>query len=445
MQSKFVSGSIPRHLLTMMFASWVALASGMLLSLADMYFLSRLNDVDVLAAIGFSGSIAMFPMSVGIGFSIAISVLVSQALSRKGRAEASYIFSAILSIALALSLCVAAVLIFNLTLFLSVLGADGRVQELARSYLLITLCSAPLSVLLMAFASGLRSLALAKASMWVSLLATAINFILDPIFIEVLEMGIEGAAWATVVARIIAVCVGLYYLIIKMQFVAWVSFSEVKQVFSTAKKIALPAVISNLFTPLGGVIVVSVASGFGTEAMAGIAVVGSLSPILFSVYFSLTGAAGPMIGQNIGAAKPERVGYIYRYGLLILSVYTLIIWLGLMLAHPFLLELFQLSGLAGDLLKLYCFVQVPLSFGLGCIALSNAIYNNLSKPHWSMWLNASRSSIVTYVFCHVGAFYYGVFGAVMASSLSFIVFGVLGVLFAITLYRREYPELKLLT
>ncbi|MCK5880566.1 MAG: polysaccharide biosynthesis C-terminal domain-containing protein, partial [Sinobacterium sp.] len=202
MHLKFVTGSISKHLLTLMFASWVALASGMLLSLADMYFLSRLNDLNVLAAVGFSGSIIMFPISIGIGFSIAISVLVSQALGRDGKRAASKIFSSLLIIAMGLSVFIMGFLLLNVDFFLDALGASGEVKALAISYLSITLYSSPFAVLLMALASGLRSLALAKASMLISLLATVINFVLDPILIEVMGFGIQGAAWATVIARL---------------------------------------------------------------------------------------------------------------------------------------------------------------------------------------------------------------------------------------------------
>ena len=167
MRSKFTEGSVTRHLLIMMFASWIALASNMLLSLADMYFLSRLNDIDVLAAIGFSSSVIMFPNAIGIGFSIAISVLVSQALSRSGKDAASQLFSAIAFQALCLSIVLVALLIFLMPSILAQLGAEGRVYNLAYSYLWLVLLSSPLSVLLIAFASGLRAFALAKLSKWV--------------------------------------------------------------------------------------------------------------------------------------------------------------------------------------------------------------------------------------------------------------------------------------
>ena len=444
MQSKFTEGSVSRHLLTMMFASWVALASNMLLSLADMYFLSRLGDVDVLAAVGFSGSIVMFPNAVGIGFSIAISVLVSQALSRSGRDKASSLFSSILVIAFALALLVVAIFLFLLPYLLSILGAQGRVHALAMDYLSLTLLSAPLSVLLMAFASGLRSVSMAKMSMWVSLVSSVVNIILDPILIEVMGFGIVGAAWATIIARVVAVAIGLWVLIAQLGFVQKVDLSGLWQTFLQAKGIAAPAVISNLFTPIGGLIVVSVVSSYGSEAMAGLAVVGSLTPILLSVFFSLTGAAGPMVGQNMGANMPDRIASIFRQGVIILASYTLLIWCLFMLAYPVIIEAYSLTGLAVELLWLYCFVQVPLSVGLGFLALSNGIYNNLGKPRWSMWLNASRSSVATFILCHLGAYFFGVYGAVMASTISFVLYGVSAVFLARYLFKSKYPETRFL-
>ena len=285
MRSKFTEGSVTRHLLIMMFASWIALASNMLLSLADMYFLSRLNDIDVLAAIGFSSSVIMFPNAIGIGFSIAISVLVSQALSRSGKDAASQLFSAIAFQALCLSIVLVALLIFLMPSILAQLGAEGRVYNLAYCYLWLVLLSSPLSVLLIAFASGLRAFALAKLSMWVPLIASVVNIILDPIFIEVLGFGIEGAAWATIIARVVAAVVGIWLLHVRLDFLRLVPISFLKQCLSKVRSIAAPAVISNLFTPLGSLIVVSVVSDFGDQAMAGLAVVGSLTPILFSVFF----------------------------------------------------------------------------------------------------------------------------------------------------------------
>jgi len=443
MRKSFTEGPVLKHLLSMLFASWVAMASGMLLSVADMYFLSRLNDVDVLAAIGFAGSVGMIPSSLGIGFSVAISVLVSQKISREGEKAAASLFSAIIFIAFLLSSAASVLIVIFLPDILSLLGAKGRVLDLAIRYLSLTLMSAPFGVLIMALAAGLRARALAKASMWVSLIATLVNLVLDPILIEVLAYGIEGAAWATIIARLCSVLLGLHFIVFRLNFIRLIGKRHIIDGFHQSKRIALPTLISNLCTPVGGMIVVSVVSGFGTQAMAGMAVVGSLSAILFSVYFSLTGAAGPMVGQNIGAGKPERVAAIYQAGLKILSLYTILVWVFLAFLYPYLVDFYQLTDVAANLLKLYCYLQIPLSLGLGLIALSNGIMNNLMKAKWPMWLNIIRSTIVTYLLCHAGSALFGVYGAVMASTISFVLFGLLSIYLAQSLFRQRFAPLHL--
>ncbi len=426
-----------------MLASWVAMVANMLLSVVDMFFLARLNDIDVLAAIGFSSAIGLIAGSLAIGFSVATSVLVSQRLSREGQEQASVLFSAIVFIAALAASAIVALIFSLLPQLLALLGAQDRVLEQAISYLSIVLLSSPLAVIAMVFAAGLRAAAMVKASMALSLISTVINLILDPIFIEVLQWGIEGAALATVVARLMAFAIGLYYFCGHLAWLKPVPLPLIKKEFQAVQKIARPAVISNLFTPIGSMIVVMVIADYGNEAMAGMALVGSLSPILFSVYFSLTGAAGPMVGQNIGAIKPQRISSIYRTGLTIIAGYTLIIWALSLISLPMIQQFYEAKGISAELLALYCYVQIPLSAGLGAIALSNGIFNNLKKPNWSMWLNASRATLVTFLLCHLGSAIWGLKGAVIASSLSFSLYGVLAIFLATRLFKKTYPEHRL--
>lgn len=444
MKTSYTEGPILKPLLIMMLATWVAMAANMMLTLVDMFFLSRLNDLDVLAAMGFSTAIAMFAGSLGVGLSVATSVLVSQKLSKSGRDQASQLFTATLLVGLILAVVIAVTLIVALPWLLSMLGAEHRVLTLAQSYLTIALASAPLAVASMIFGSGLRAAAMAKASMWLALVATVLNMVLDPIFIELLDWGIEGAAWATVIARVTAFAVGLYFFAAKLNWIRAIDRAALSGELPAIRRIAMPVLISNLLTPVGGLIVVAIIADYGSAAMAGMAVVGSLTPILFSVFFSLTGAAGPMIGQNVGAEKPLRIARIYRTGLLIIGGYSLLIWGLAVLAIPVLQGLFQIDGQAAELLAVYCTFQIPLTAGLGLLALSNGIFNNLGKPRWSMYLNACRATLATWVLCMLGSHFYGLYGAVIGASLSFLLFGTAAVALAARLFARQYPGQRLL-
>jgi putative MATE family efflux protein len=427
----------------MTFASWVAMVAGMLLSLVDMFFLSRLDDIDVLAAMAFSGSIGLFTVSIGIGFSVSTSVLVSQKITRVGQEEANHLFSAICAMGLAIGILFTAILLSLLPYLLSMLGAESAPFEYAMSYLQLTLLASPLGVLAMIFASGLRAAAMAKASMWISLSATVINIILDPILIEVLGWGIDGAAWATVISRISTFLIGIWYFGYKIKWFKPVSLDFIKQEIPSVRRIASPALISSLFTPIGSMLVVWIVSDYGSEAMAGMGIVGSLSPILFSVFFSISGSAGPMVGQNIGAKRPERVVEIYQTSLGFIASYTLVVWLVGILAHGLIARLFGITGLPAELVMVYCTVQIPLSMGLGAIAISNGIFNNLGKPEWSMRVSLARATIGTLVFSYLGSELFGLYGAIIGSSMTFFVFGSLAVYLANNLFKKRCEGLSL--
>lgn len=424
----------------MTFASWVAMVAGMLLSLVDTYFLSRLNDVHVLSAMGFASSIGLFMSAIGIGLSVATSVLVSQKLTRSGEHAAHQLFTSIVLMGLLIGLLVMSVLLLGLPFILSILGAKGASFDNATSYLQLTLLVSPLGVLAMIFASGLRAAAMAKASMWISLIATIVNIILCPIFIEWFEWGIEGAAWATIVARYISFGIGIWYFGYRLRWFKSIDLIFVKQEFSGVRRITMPVLISNWFMPLGSMIVVWIVAAYGDEAMAGMAIVGSLGPVLFSVFFSITGAAGPMVGQNVGANQPARVGQIYRSGLCLIACYTLIVWVFGMLSYDAIADMYDVDGIAAGMIMIYCLVQIPLSMGIGAIALSNGIFNNLGKPNWSMRLSLARATMGTLLLCYVGSELFGLYGALIGSSLTFFVFGLFAVVFANRLFSRTYPN-----
>lgn len=440
----FTEGSIRKQLLSMTFASWIAMVAGMLLSLVDVFFLSRLGDLNILAAMGFAGSIGLLTLSIGIGFSVSTSVLVSQKITRASKAEANRLFSAICVIGLMAGVLLSALMLILLPHLLSMLGAEDASFDYAVSYLQLTHLASPLGVLAMIFASGLRAAAMAKASMWISLTATLVNIILDPILIEVLGWGIEGAAWATVIARITSFVIGVWYFGYKLKWFKAVSLGFIKKELPNVKRITTPALLSNLFTPIASMIFVWIVADYGSEAMAGMAVVGSLSPILFSAFFSITGSAGPMIGQNIGAKQPERIVTIYQTGLGFIAAYTLVIWIIGIISYELIARIFDVSGLPAELVMIYCTIQIPLSIGLGAIALSNGIFNNLGKPKWSMRLSLARATLGTLFFCYLGSELFGLYGVIIGSSLTFFIFGCVAIYLSNNLFEEQYRGLSLL-
>ncbi len=210
---KFVTGSLLRHILVMSGAGGIGLVAIFLADLANILFLSWLNDEAVVAAAGYASSILFFTTSVGIGLSIAASSLVSPALGAGNRAAARRLSVNAHLAALVVSVVFAIIIWLAIPWLMTLLGATGRAHSLGTSYLSILMPSTPLLSLAITSAAVLRSAGDAGRAMSVTLWGAVANAILDPILIFGFDLGIEGAAYATTIARFVFTGVGLYGVI----------------------------------------------------------------------------------------------------------------------------------------------------------------------------------------------------------------------------------------
>ncbi len=115
-------------------------------------------------------------------------------------------------------------------------------------------------------------------------------------------MGMQGAAIASVFARLAVMCFSL--VCCRSINNNW-SLNRIYLVSNwrsrTVAKIALPATLTNTATPIGNAVVTSNIAQFGESLVAGYAVIGRIMPVCFALVFSLSGAVGPIIGQNFGS------------------------------------------------------------------------------------------------------------------------------------------------
>ena len=117
--------------------------------------------------------------------------------------------------------------------------------------------------------------------------------------------------------------------------------------------ILLPAILTNIATPIGGFISYRFIADYSDDVIAGFAVVGRVVPVAFCLLFSLSGAVGPIIGQNFGALKFDRIRITIKQATLFALAYTLAIWPILYLLNGPIGDAFNLTMCAG-FLPPYC-------------------------------------------------------------------------------------------
>jgi putative MATE family efflux protein len=425
--AKFVVGSLLRHILVMSGAGGVGLGAIFLSDLANIAFLSLLDDQAVLAAVGYASSILFLMIGTGIGLSIASTTLVSRALG-EGRRLRACRFSVNAHIAnFVAGLAAAALIYFAIPWFLTLFGATGRTHDLAARYLYILVPSIPVLTLAMTSAAVLRSIGDARRAMNITLYGAIINTILDPIFIIVMGLGIEGAAWATVIARIVFMLVGLYGVIGVHGLVARPRLPTLLVDIPAMASIAVPAILTNVATPVSNAYVTAAIATHGDDAVAGWAIIGRILPVAFGTIYALSSSIGPIIGQNYGAREGDRVRQAFRLALAVNGAFTLAAWIVLALLSAHLVRLFGATGDAAALINLFNYWLAPLFAFMGALFVANAVFNTLDFPHYATLLNWGRATLGTIPVVHLGSSLAGAEGALAGHMVGGILFGCLSV------------------
>ncbi|MEX0312513.1 MAG: MATE family efflux transporter, partial [Tateyamaria sp.] len=201
--------------------------------------------------------------------------------------------------------------------------------------------------------------------------------------------------------------------------------------------IGFPAILTQFATPVGQAIVTRSMAQYGLEAVAGMAIVGRLMPVSFAVIFALSGAVGPILGQNFGAGRHDRVRTGFNAALIFAGVVIFVIAGALFALRGPIAALFDATGLARDLVFLFCGPLALLFFFNGVLFVANATFNNLGHPFYSTWMNWGRNTVAMIPLVWLGAQTLGAPGVLIGQALAGVVFGSIAWLLALRVIAAE--------
>lgn len=434
--AKFLTGSLFKHVSVMSLTASVGLMAVFLVDFIDMVFISMLGKAELAAAVGYAGAILFFTTSFSIGLAIAAGALVARALGAGDEALAARRTSTSLIYGVVFSAIFAGLVWLNLRFFAELLGATGETLDLTVHYLQIIVPSLPLLMIGMMGGAILRAHGDAKRAMMATIYGGAVNAVLDPILIFGFDLELTGAALASVCARIAIAATALLPLIRFYGGLRRPTFGCLIEDLPPTLTIAFPAILTQLATPVGQAYVTRAMAEFGEAAVAGMAIVARLTPVAFGVIFALSGAIGPIIGQNYGAKDTARVEGAFWAGLVFTGLVVIGISVALFGLRGPIAALFDAQGITRDLVFLFCGPLALLFFFNGVLFVANAAFNNLGHPFYSTWVNWGRHTLGTMPLVALFAWLFGAPGVLIGQALGGVVFGVV----AFVLARRVIRE-----
>ncbi len=419
----FTEGSTARHVLVMSMTGAIGTMALFFVDLMDLYFLSLLGETEVTAAVGYAFSILLFELSVALGVGTAAGALVSRSLGAgDGKRARDYAASSFLFAILSSAVIVLAIALLSERL-LSLMGSAGETKHLATLFIWAISPGYVLASGSFCLASILRGFGDARRAMYVTMSTAVVMLGLDPIFIFGLGWGIQGAAVATVLANAFSLSVGLHGVVIVHNALSRIRWRGLVRDTAAIWSIAYPATLSLLTLPLANAYMTYVMARFGDEAVAGFAIICRLAPVAFGAVFALSSAVGPIIGQNFGAGRHDRIRSTLTHSLVLSSLYVLCMALLMLLLSDRIATSFKAVGLSYHLVTFFCtFIGVSWFF-LGAQFIASAAFNNLGHPRLSALFSWGRVSLGTIPFVWFGAILGGPEGVLIGNAVGTLIFG----------------------
>ncbi len=328
--SPLVTGAVGPHMLKLCLPPMVAMFAVFSYYLVDAYFVAKLG-LQQLAAFSFASPICFLFITIGVGFGIGLTSMISNNVGKHGIIKSKplvrdgYILSLLMAVIFVL--CGQ----FTIQPLFTLMGASTeiigyveiymRIWYMALFFIFLQICSSNI----IRSTTG-QSLLPAISS----LLSAVINIILDPILIfgwgSIPAFGIAGSAYATLIASIFTFTF-TFAIVLHKKLIIWQMpkfMTMVRKHWRPIVPIFLFATVENVTPAISETIMVSLSSRFGDEAVVSLGIISRFYLILLTPYIGIFIGITPFIGQNWGAGKPERVKQAMIFGAKISISYAII-------------------------------------------------------------------------------------------------------------------------
>ena len=378
----------------------IGMVVNMLYNVVDRIYIGNIPDIGGLAITGVGITMPVTSIITGLGMLIGIGTSASISLSfgsGKRKLAQKYLGNGLTAIII-ISLIVAVFGNVFATGILGIFGASENTMPYALAYIRPLMIGTICNLCAFGLNHSINSDSNPKIAMSTMLIGAIINIVLDPIFIFVLGLGIQGAAYATVISQFVAGCWVIYYFTKSSKSTIKLNKEDMMLNGEIIKKILMIGLAPFCMQVAGSIVQVIANNALmtygGDLAIGAMAVITSVCTIFIMPIFGLNQGAQPIIGYNYGAKKYDRVKKTYLYGLIACTAVLLLSWIFIVMLPEKAIGMFNndpmLTDIAVNGIRVYLFV-LPL---IGVQMTASNYYQAIGKPKKSMLLGLSRQVLM---------------------------------------------------
>ena len=422
----FTEGDLSRHLIRLSGYMILGFLAMTLAQFVEIAYLGRVGT-EAIAAVTFAFPVLMAIGAATRGIGVGIGAVLARAIGAGDRERAAFLTTHGLLLVLVFNIACAVLLVaFGRPLF-HLLGARDEVLDLVVAYIRISSIGYPLFGLAMVGTGLMRSIGDPVYPGVVITSGSVLQVLIGPVLIlgwlGFPALGVEGAAWSFVIARSSSFLIGVYWFCFKERMIR-ASFFRFAASARDILHVGLPAMASNIIEPLASAVVTRLLAPFGAAVVAGFGIGARIESVVFMVVIGIASNAAPLVGQNWGARRFDRVDQAlrlcYRYCLVWGVAAAVIMWTG----GELFVSLITDEPVVVATATSYLYI-IPVTIGFaGMFNVANGAFNALSKPLPPLILSLLRLMVFYIPLALVARHWLGHVGIFAAAAFTNVVLGL---------------------
>lgn len=421
----------------------ISLLVAALYNVVDTYFVSGLGK-EAVAAVSVAFPIQLIFLGIGLTFGAGAGSYISRLLGGNNKKEASIVATVALISSAILGIITAIALFCYLEGVLKFMGAIPSIMKISKSYTGIFIVGGILGTVNVTLGNLAVAQGAAKISLKAMIVGSISNMILDPIFIFGLNLGVRGAAIATLIARVITSLMYLIYFIGDKNLIE-IKLPNFKPTFAIYKevlKIGISMLILQILQTISISKISYAASFYGEEAIAAMGIVLRIITLGTNVVFGYMKGLQPLAGFNYGAKNYERVREAIKASIKWTNVFCVLWTVIVYIFAPSILSIFgtdeNVLNIAMPALRAALIMFITFGFQF----TYSTLYLSTGKALGGVFLNSLRQGIVFIPIILLLPKFMGLNGVIYAQTISDLITTIITIPFAISIHKKLRLAIK---
>lgn len=365
-------------------------------NLTDTYWLGKLGTEE-LAAINLVTPVQNLVINFGSGITVAGSVLISQYVGAKKDEDAKSMANHIFICAMSFAIVCAAIIAAATPFIVGWLGAEGDTYTYSKVYMQIAILDMPFLYLVNMYVAINQAQGDTVRPMLMNLLGITLNMILDPVMMVWLDLGVAGAALATLLAKAVPAMIafGVLHNRKRLLYIRLFEMKWDKKMLKSILTVGLPSAIGGSTTQLGFLLMSKSVFRYGAGAMAAYGIGNKVNGLISLPSNGIGSAVSIIVGQNVGANQWERAkkGYLLAMKMSVIFLLAGGLILSRMPISTAIVKIFSddenVIAMAADFLSimaLWCFANGVYNCTIGLFRGSGHTAINMIVDISRLWL-----------------------------------------------------------